>query len=418
MRPDVPFAPMLLLGAAIFVQGTGTTTAAPLLQREGTDLIVRAGSGFDGKRFVDGPVILTCSDGKLRDGARPGASSLLLDATGLFVMPGLVDLRSSAALWSGGLNEEREEVTPAWRVVDAVEPHSALMLRALRAGITTIGVSPGSRNVVGGLAGAIKTDERALDERLVSSSVALLLSLGFEPAMGNRTARFQQPWGIKFRRPGNRMGVVAEIRRALHVARDGAGGAGMDPLRDVLGGELPAWFVARTDGDIRTALQLASEMNVRPVLVEAFEAHRHVDALAAASARVILGPHFQHPRALTERVEGRDARAATAALLAERGVEVALATGLDAEPDTLRESAGLAVRHGLPRAQALAAITSMPASFLDASTRLGTFAAGADADLVLLDGDPLSPATRVVGVIVEGHLAWRGPSCPSPEPLP
>lgn len=380
-------------------------------------LVVEAGRGFDGRRFVEAPVSLACVDGRLAPSS-DAKGGMLLKAPGLFVMPGLVDLRSGAGLPSWAANEEREESTAAWRALDALDPHAASMQLALRAGVTTIGVSPGGRNVIGGLAAAVKTDERALDERVVASEAALVVTLGSEPALGNRTARFQQPWGLRFRRPGNRMGVVAELRSEVFAAREGGHGAEAATLRRVLSGDLPAWFVARTDGDVRSALQLASELGTRPVIVEGHEAHRRIDEIAAAGGSVVIGPEYQLPRFLMERFEGNDARAATPALLSAQGVPVALATGLDDDPAALRDRASLAARHGMPRDLALAAITSVPARLLGLSQRLGSLAPGADADLVLLDGDPLSPATRVVAVIVDGRLRWSAPSCPQPEPRP
>jgi len=379
------------------------------------DLIVRAGRAFDGERFIEAPVALIARGGRLVSGeAAPG--SAMLDASALVVMPGMIDLRSGAGLPSWDANEERAEVTAAWRALDAVEPQSDAMRRALESGITTIVVSPGGRNVIGGLAGALKTDSRPMSERIVDAEAALVITLGFEPAIGNRTARFQQPWGLKFRRPGNRMGVVADIRRAIFVAREGATGEDAATMRRVLAREIPAWFVARTDGDVRTALLLAGEMGVQPVLVEAFEAHRRAEEVASARGSAILGPDYQLPRTLTERVEGRDARAATSSILAAAGVPVAIGTGMDDDPGVLRDRAGLAFRHGMPREAALAAITSVPAKLLGAAGRLGTLKPGADADLVLLDGDPLSPATRIAAVVIEGRLIWRRPPCPELKP--
>ena len=383
--------------------------------RAGDDLVVKAGRGFDGTRFVEGPLTIVARDGRIAEGPAP-AGAPVLDASALFVMPGLVDLRSGAGLSSWDANEERGEVTPAWRAIEAVDAHSPDMARALQSGITTIVVAPGGRNVVGGLAAAIKTDDRPLQQRVVARDAAMLLTLGFEPALGNRSARFQAPWGLKFRRPGNRMGTVAELRRAIFVAREGAATDEADAMRRVLSGEIPAWFVARTDADVRTALQVAREMGVVPVLLEAFEAHRRAEEIAAAGAAAIVGPEYELPRTLMERIDGQDARASTAAILAAAGVTVALGGGMDDDPGTLRDRAGLAVRNGLPRETALRAVTSVPAELLGCSGHVGTLHAGADADLVLLDGDPLSPATRVVGVVVAGRLAWHRPPCPDPEP--
>jgi len=65
-------------------------------------------------------------------------------------------------------------------------------------------------------------------------------------------------------------------------------------------------------------------------------------------------------------------------------------------------SAALGVRAGLPRAKALAALTSAGARMLDLGDRIGTLEAGKDADFVVLDGDPFSTYTHVLETWVEG----------------
>ena len=70
----------------------------------------------------------------------------------------------------------------------------------------------------------------------------------------------------------------------------------------------------------------------------------------------------------------------------------------------LRDQAALAVRHGLPREEALRAVTSRAAALAGAGDRVGTLAPGRDADLVLFDGDPLEPSSRVLLVAVDGEV--------------
>jgi imidazolonepropionase-like amidohydrolase len=67
----------------------------------------------------------------------------------------------------------------------------------------------------------------------------------------------------------------------------------------------------------------------------------------------------------------------------------------------------LLVQAGLTPAEALRAATVHPAEFLGRLDRAGTIAPGKDADLVLLDADPLAAITntrRISGVILKGKL--------------
>jgi hypothetical protein len=65
------------------------------------------------------------------------------------------------------------------------------------------------------------------------------------------------------------------------------------------------------------------------------------------------------------------------------------------------------VRFGLERGAALRAITLEPAEVLGLADRIGSIEAGKDANLVLLDGDPLEPRSRIQMVILEGKNVYE-----------
>jgi imidazolonepropionase-like amidohydrolase len=66
--------------------------------------------------------------------------------------------------------------------------------------------------------------------------------------------------------------------------------------------------------------------------------------------------------------------------------------------------ASLAVGHGLEPERALEALTLGAARALDAGDRIGSLEQGKDADLLVLDGEPLATTTRVQYVISGGEL--------------
>jgi imidazolonepropionase-like amidohydrolase len=68
----------------------------------------------------------------------------------------------------------------------------------------------------------------------------------------------------------------------------------------------------------------------------------------------------------------------------------------------MREGAGLAVASGLPYAMALRAITSTAAQIIGLPPEAGTLATGAEADLVIWDGDPLEPSSAPALVMIDG----------------
>jgi imidazolonepropionase-like amidohydrolase len=341
------------------------------------------------------------------------AGTAFVHAEGLWVVPGFVDLRTSAGR-SHSANEESSEVTPAFSALDLVDPGDAGFQQALESGVTSVAISPGARAVIGGTTAIVKTDDRALGHRLLALRAALSATLGYEPTFGNRAPRWGAPRGYYYRRPGNRMGLSAELERSFFTAREGRID---DPITAsimsaAMEGTLPVTFRARKDQDIRTVLRLSDEFGLRPVIFEGTEAWRRAADLAERDVPVVLGPLYQQPRGGTEAWEGDDPRSAVGALLEEAGVTVAFASGPDDPPGSLREWAMLSVRHGMDRKSAFLGITSRPAEILGLAERIGRLSWGTDADMVVMDGHPLDPTSRVLMTIVNGRVAWAHEDAP------
>jgi imidazolonepropionase-like amidohydrolase len=62
----------------------------------------------------------------------------------------------------------------------------------------------------------------------------------------------------------------------------------------------------------------------------------------------------------------------------------------------------MAAAHGLPRDEALKAITLYPAQILGVADRVGSLGPGKAGDLILTTGDPLEIITDVVAVFIDG----------------
>jgi imidazolonepropionase-like amidohydrolase len=94
--------------------------------------------------------------------------------------------------------------------------------------------------------------------------------------------------------------------------------------------------------------------------------------------------------------------------MAHAGARVALTPANDT-PDELnawRYNVAELVKAGLPRADAIAAMTKNAAEAMGLADRLGTIEPGKDADLVLLTGDPLDVQSTVERVVIEGKVVW------------
>lgn len=374
-----------------------------------------------GEEFDGGTVLV--SDGRIEavgvgiavpDGAR------VIDATGCWVLPGLIDPHSHIGVHEeangpAGFDgsEVSSPVTAGVRAIDAINIEDIAFRDALAGGITAVVVKPGSGNPIGGQSVAIKTaGGRSVDAQVIRAALGMKSALGENP---------KQAYGERKQLPSTRLGIALVIRQALLDARDYADrrdrareegtpfavDLGKQALTEVLDGTLTWEQHAHRHDDIATALRIAEEFGLRLVLNHGTEAHKLADVLAERDIPVIFGPILSS----RSKVEVREADPANLSTLAAAGVRVALTTDHPVVPiGLLALQAAVAVRAGLPRETAIAAMTSAAADIAGISDRVGALAPGRDADVVLWTGDPLDVTSTVREVLIDGrtvHTAMK-----------
>lgn len=336
------------------------------------------------------------------------------------VTPGLVD--ASVRITSGQASvEQSNEIQPELRVADSLDPFMIEWERQVRAGVTTVLVSPPDANVIGGLAVALKTaGPDTIAARTVKSDAVLRGSMGSEPSRGNHPA-FGRPTDFYSRRPTTRMGVEWAWRKAFYdaaaAARDSSRAfPGHQRLAQALRGELTVAIQAWATQDIRTAVFLKEEIEREPEFKDgldkprifidaAAEAWKEPQLLVRARVPVVLPPFPAAGRTRDNAFMAWN----VAELLRKEGVPFALSSHGSPMPEAaLAMQAGYAMQGGLPFEDALAAVTSTPARLMGVAERVGTIEAGKDADLVLWNGQPFEPSSRVIAVIVDGVLRYDG----------
>jgi imidazolonepropionase-like amidohydrolase len=341
-----------------------------------------------------------------------------VDGAGQAVLPGFIDARTSAGLFGDGDgfqnadHEESFDPDTAWvRAIDALNPADLAFAEARRAGVTTLLAGPGTSNAANGLSAVVKTAGDTADAMLVREPAGLQLSLGWPPVDSFRGK--QKVW--------TRMGVVALLRERLSAARAYLRKLGRDegapdkvPERDyrlepyagLLKGEYPARVRVATAEDAWTALRLSDEFGFDLVLEQLTEGHLAglPEELASRGIPCVLGPMMKAGR--TPETKALTFR--TAAVLAEAGVTLALCTGHPSRPvHYLALEAALAVRAGLDETLALRAITLNAAKALGLEDRLGSLEPGKEADLLIMDGDPFLPTTKIVQTIIGGQVVYQ-----------
>ncbi|MDE6728677.1 MAG: amidohydrolase family protein, partial [Oscillospiraceae bacterium] len=153
-----------------------------------------------------------------------------------------------------------------------------------------------------------------------------------------------------------------------------------------------------------TAIRIAKEFDLDYVLIHCTDGGIIADELAEDSPAVVLGPLFGD----RGKPELAHHDIATPKILAENGIKAAICTDHPETPiQYLPLTAALAVRGGLPREEALRAITINAAEILGAADRIGSVEVGKDADLVLFSGDPLDLTVTPDMVIIGGEIAFK-----------
>jgi imidazolonepropionase-like amidohydrolase len=332
-------------------------------------------------RVKNGKIIEVAKKVKVPEGAK------VVDLSSGVLMPGLVDAHTSIGL-DGGISESTLEITPNFRVLDAIDFNSRAFRQARADGVTTVAIVPGTDNVIAGLSAVVKTagDRKS---RVVKNDHSLVITLASDPGNGNNSRA--RPDSIYNRQPTNRMGVVWILREEFARAKAEPDSV----LGKALASKLPVVCVSRTDVDIGAALRLKREYPMVLTLAGGHEAYKLKAELAAAKVPVLLAPLTSTPGTGPE---GTETILNLAGTLHDADVAVALTGG------KLLEQARLAVRFGLPKDAAIAAITSMPANILGLYQRLGVIAEGRDADLVALSGDPFDLTTTIQWTMIDGVI--------------
>lgn len=382
-------------------------------------ILTAAAPGAAVPQVIEGGTILI-EGGKItaigRDVSVP-AGAEIIDATGKYVTPGIIDGHSHIGIHEDGVgwegsdgNETTDPVTAECRAIDGINPADTAFEEVRRHGVTSVMVAPGSANVIGGVTVAIKCYGNVVDEMVIKNPAGMKAALGENP---------KRVYGSMNKKPTTRMGTAAVMRNALIAARDymrkkEAAEGKPDKVVDfnlkhealipVLNGEIPLRVHAHRSDDIVTAIRVAEEFGIKITLEHCTEGDKIADYLAAKKIPVIVGPSMYQ----RGKLEVKDLGFHTPVALAKAGVHVALTTDHPVMPaQHLRHAAGVCIREGMPEETALAAITRHAAEHIGIDSRTGSLEPGKDADIVVWDGDPFEWLTHTEVTIIDGKVLYR-----------
>jgi imidazolonepropionase-like amidohydrolase len=327
----------------------------------------------------------------------------MIDCGELFLFPGFIDVHTHMGLydegtgWAGNdANETAEMLTPHIRAIDGAYPFDPAFSDAIKSGITTVHIMPGSANVIGGTTSVIKTAGKNIKKMIVRETAGLKLALGENPK--------------KIHSHGNndsitRMGIMGMLREAFYKAllSDQRNDFRNLPLVMALKREIPVRIHAHRADDIITAVRFAEEFNLDLRIEHCTEGHLVASELAGLGLKVSVGPTLTR----RSKVELKNKTWNTYKELSAHGVEVSITTDHPYTPiQYLNICASLAVREGLPEQKALEGITINPARNLKVDHKLGSIEKGKDADLVLWTHHPFHYLAKPKWTMINGEIVF------------
>ncbi len=348
------------------------------------------------------------------------AGVLVIDGRGKHLAPGVIDPHSHLAI-ERGINEGTLSITAECDITDVINPDDVGIYRALAGGVTAMQCLHGSANTIGGRSEVLKLrwhrDSDADALRFPDAPQGIKFALGENVKRSN--------WGQPGQRfPGSRPGVEAVFERGFRRAQEyrqewdayeAAKRRGEDPVPprrdvrlDVLVGVLERDVQVHSHcyraDEILMLLRTAERFGFRiQTLQHVLEGYMVADEIAKHGA----GPStFSDWWAYKE--EARFAIPHNAALMHEAGAVATINSDSGELIRHLYHEAAKSMRYaGLDPVSTLRLCTLNAAIQLGIEDRAGSIEVGKDADLALLNGDPLSIYSRVELTLVDGEVEFQ-----------
>ncbi|PYS99561.1 MAG: amidohydrolase [Acidobacteria bacterium] len=394
---------VLLLGLATLAQTrnevlikNATVLTAIHGTLENTDILIR-----------DGKIA------KIGKNLAAGGSAKIIDATGKFISPGIIDCHSHTMM--DAINEGSLSVTSMTRIRDVLNPTDIAIYRALAGGVTTANLLHGSANAIGGQNSTVKFKfGHPIEDFMIPDAPP-----GIKFAMGENPKRSSQTFqpGQTPRYPRTRMGTLEVMRDAFVRARDykqawddyKAKKTKVPPRRDIElepiveileGKRLVHAHGYRSDEHLNLML-LADEFGFKvATLQHGLEAYKIAPEIARRGTGVsIFADSWSY------KLEAYDSIPYNAYILWKNGVVVSINSDSDERMRRLNLDAAKMMKYGgVPEEEALKMVTLNPAKQLGIDKRTGSIEVGKDADIVIWSAHPFSVYSHADMTLIEGDV--------------
>ena len=346
------------------------------------------------------------------------AGAEVIDGTGKFVSPGIIDAHSHIA--ADAINEGGTVVSSMVGIEDVLDPTDINIYRDLAGGLTIANILHGSANPIGGKNAVIKLrwGAKTGEELLMKGAMP-----GIKFALGENPKRQGNPTipNIPPRYPATRGGVEYVIREAFTRAkayqaqwqeyektkasnpnalaprRD----LQLEPLVEILEGKRLVHAHCYRADEILMLIRLAEEIGFKidtfQHVLEGFKVAKEIAAHGAGASTFSDWWAYK--------IEAEDATPYNAALMHKKGVLVSINSDSAEHARRLNTEAAKTIKWGgLSDDEALAMVTINPAKQLRIDNRVGSLEVGKDADVVIWTAHPLSSFALADRVYIDGKL--------------
>jgi imidazolonepropionase-like amidohydrolase len=341
----------------------------------------------------------------------------VIDGTGMYVTPGLIDAHSHMGM-EGGINEGSESVTP--EVVVNVRNDDQTIYRALAGGVTSALLLHGSANTIGGQGAVVKMRWGSPVDSMYFDGAHRIVKF----ALGENVTRASSDAPDSERRyPKSRMGVEQTLRWWFTQAKDyeqewkayeeraKRDRTAVPPRRDlrlqalvdIMNGDIKVHAHSYRGDEILMLMRVAEDFGFRiNTFQHVLEGYKVADEIAK---------HGAHASTFAEmwayKVEAYDAIPYNMAIMSDRGVVVSVNSDSGERVRRLYQEAAMGMKYGnMTENDALKMITLNPAVQLGVEDQVGSVEVGKDADLAIFNGHPFAPASRVEKTIVDGKVLF------------
>jgi len=392
---------------------SGFSSAQDLLIKNGTVLTVTKGTLPNGDVLVVGGIIK-----KIGKNIKVPKGTKVVDATGKYVIPGIIDSHTHIALT--GTTEMGDAITPQVKMQDVLNAESTSIYTALSGGVTMVHTMHGSGNPIGGENIVLKMKWGKTSEEMIVHEAyrTLKFALGENPKRAN-VSGMGTP-----RYPQSRMGVNAIIRREFLKAKNYMDqwdrylkakkskkspknlipprkDLQMEQLADMMRGKMVARCHSYRADETLEFIKLSKEFGFK---IAAFEHISEAFKIAKELAEEGIGISI-FLDSWAYKVEASEGIAYNAGFCTKQGVLVSINSDSGERIRRLFNDAAKAMKYGgLSDEEALKLVTINPAIQLGVEKIAGSLEVGKHGDIAIFNEHPLSAYTLCEMTIVEGEI--------------